>query len=127
MQIVITAAPIFHIPFTLDELQLLNKMAASHYDGLCQSLSRPGPGAFLYGWLGRAEASKQDKDFETQKFQATVRELDITLKVLENTFGLSEDDQKTAYRLSRNIFATVRYAVDVVAPGWRTVFGGMHP
>jgi hypothetical protein len=127
MQITITASPIFHLPLTLSELRLLNKMAASHYDGLCQSLSRPGPGAFLYGWLGRAEASEPATDSDTQRFHASAREVDITLKVLENTFGLSEDDQKTAHRLSRNFLAAVRYAVDEVAPCWKTVFGGVHP
>lgn len=129
MQITITAAPVFHVPFTLDELRLLNKMAASHYDGVCQATSRPGPGAFLYGWLGRAEfaATQPGADSSVQKFQATTRELDITLKVLENSFGLPDAEQTTARRLSRNLLGAVRYAVDEVAPCWKAVFAGMHP
>jgi hypothetical protein len=129
MQITITASPVFHVPFTLDELRLLNKMAAAHYDGLCQSLSRPGPGAFLYGWLGRAEfaASEPEANSTTQKFHATTHELDLTLKVLENSFGLPEAEQATAYRLSRNLRGAVRYAVDEVAPCWKAVFAGVNP
>lgn len=49
----ITWSPVFWLDLTAEEVDLLMKLSARHYDGYCKSISQPGH--FLYGWSNRVK------------------------------------------------------------------------
>lgn len=88
------------LTFTPDEIRIMMKCSALHYDGRCKAISQPGYGSFLYGWANGGS-----------KEQVTSIELDTLIKVLELAAYLCPlDDAKLAFGLQlglRRVLARV--------------------
>lgn len=126
MQIVITARPIFNLPLTLDQIELLAKLSDAHYDGRCKAASRPGTGGFIHGWKGCATFHAENPHLDREPFtvQATWHEIDTTLKILEMCSYLPVPERAMALELQADLYAALQHA-DKVVPSWTDVFAGV--
>ena len=66
------------VTFSKEEINGLLKVSARHYDGLCQSIGRPGRNSFLWG-MRMMMGSKDASITEALSF----RELDLLCKITE--------------------------------------------
>jgi hypothetical protein len=91
MDIEITAQPIFWLPLTPRQIEVLKKLSESHYDWTCKSASRPGEGGFIHGWHVRIEYCESTEPRPLCK--ATWQELDLSLKIMEMSGWLPQDEK----------------------------------
>lgn len=123
MQIVITAVPRFSVALSPEDVELLSRLSASHYDARCRAASVPGVHGFIHGWrVGQTWASEEG-DEQVPAAEATWHELDTSLKIMENTRGLPSDDQARARELTRNLSGALEFA-RALLPVWKAVYGG---
>lgn len=102
MNIEIHAKPIFWLEMTLEQAELLSKAAKMHYDGTCISAAERG--GFIYGWINHLIFADVQKDrAEPAKVQGDFHNLDICLKILEMTIGLTTEEKVMAGGI-RNAF-----------------------
>lgn len=104
MKIEVVARPLFNLPLPLETVKLLMLMSSRHYDGRCKSASAVG--GFIYGWNNSVTYSPD------LPVSATFHELDVTLKICENTMAL--DEQTGARETIRRLVQDVHLAVS----GW---------
>jgi len=126
MDIKIQGVPQFTIEITIPQIDVLIKMARRHYDMTCREAGAAGhgPQGFLVQWH-RIISSYKEWPCEgvTPYIQASFRELDTCLKIMEYTPTLSDEDHvirdqltlwfHRALRLSNKMYdrwATVSYA-----------------
>jgi hypothetical protein len=124
MQINVAATPRFSLPLSQAHIELLTQLSRSHYDSMCKAAGVPGVEGFIHGWGGRL-AFAQEEGEPAPKVDATRSQLDLTLKILENTMGLPKADVATAQYLTRNLRGALQYSSEVV-PTWNAVFGGVE-
>lgn len=75
------------IEVTRKEHTHLMMLSQKHYDGHCQSVSKPGRGSFLYGWQWHFVG---EEETEVIKSRITWREFDTLCKIVE---GVGADPQ----------------------------------
>jgi hypothetical protein len=101
--------PYAEIFFTTKDLEVLTTCSQRHYDGYCKSISSPGAGSFLYGWVNRREIEKQVGAPDREDYDGSVRvdshQLDTLRKVLEIAqFAIQDEEtRKHAYNLSYDL------------------------
>ncbi len=123
MRMTITAAPRFSVPLSQAQVGLLRQLSRTHYDSTCQAASVPGVDGFIYGWGNRLAFALEEGEPAPQ-LDATWAQMDLSLKILENTMGLSNEEKAAALHLTRNFRGALDYARELV-PVWTAVFGGM--
>lgn len=79
MDIQINGQPVFYVPFTDDQCNILIKVSERHYDSLCKSYSQPG--GFLFGLRNHLTYNQNDPDL--LGYKTSWRDLDILMKILE--------------------------------------------
>jgi hypothetical protein len=82
MKIAVTFQPVFHLPLSLADAQLLRELARNHYDWTCKRAAMAEPGGFINGWCNMLEHTTEEPG-EPLTVSATWRDMDLTLKVLE--------------------------------------------
>lgn len=87
------------IRFSKEEINILERLGKNHYDEYCKSVSYPGKGSFLAGWITEA----QDADFIT--VFADIHKLSTLAKILEQDF------QGQHVALSKAIWAAIKSVV----------------
>lgn len=97
MKIEITAVPKFHLSLSYPDATFLSELAAMHYDATCKNAGRLG--GFLYGWINHLTLADACEAADTT-VDATWRELDICLKILENTGTDEQRDRASALRMA---------------------------
>jgi|ERR1051325_8241813 hypothetical protein len=65
-------------------IQLLLKLSSTHYDGVCRQAGQQG--GFIYGW------NNAIGDKFSGTIRATQQQLDISCKICEMCYGLSEEE-----------------------------------
>jgi hypothetical protein len=71
---------------TVKALKRFIALSESHYDGLCKSVSKPGPGSFINGWKyiwPNDGCYTTCQDDQTQEVQLDLNDLDILGKICE--------------------------------------------
>lgn len=109
MKVKITAQPVFHLPIPVETIKLLMQMAAHHYDSRCKSAGLLG--GFLYGWNNMATLVEGET---LQPMRASWDDIDITLKITENTAILwagecHHADLQTIYALRDDLYAATAH------------------
>lgn len=96
MKIAFTAVPRFQLELTRDQIRVLLKVSKHHYDMTCVSYSRTC--GLFYIWNNHAA---NDPDAVGINCFATLNELDIASKCLENVGCLTEPDKLVAREISQ--------------------------
>lgn len=130
MKIRIQGRPEFHLPLTLDEVELAIRVSEKHYDSVCREASEAGyyngGRNFLASWqrtLGNYVKHPPTEEDYASGFvvgvHATWSQLDTTLKILEpcNLFMLEDVEKMVAARLSRDLREALREA-NYLCAGW---------
>jgi hypothetical protein len=95
MNITIIAKPVFWIPLSLKQAEILSVLSYRHYDRTCKSASLQG--GFILAWCKAAHQAGS----EQIQFSADFQHLDLCLKVLEASGTLiNEEDRKIAAGLT---------------------------
>lgn len=115
MDIEITAEPIFWLPLTQRQITVLTKLSEAHYDWTCKSASRPGEGGFIHGWSTLLEYRERTEP--TPLCKATMREMDLCLKIMEMSSWLPQDEQQVVHELRKSFFGALNKA-KVSIPSW---------
>jgi len=109
----------FWFVLTDDQMEVLLRLSAVHYDGVCRRATHPG--GFIYGW--HMERSVHDGGDKNAKLKATFREIDTCLKILEVLMhppaGLTESQQIEGHKLVRSFRGALSHAEEI-APTWST-------
>lgn len=87
----------FQIPFTTTDIEVLMELSANHYDGKCQAASKIG--GFIYGW-NNATRFGIPLDGE-RTLTATFHELDLSMKIMENSDLLTKGKPEWAASVSK--------------------------
>lgn len=100
--------PSAHFKLTRAEWDILMKLSAEHYDGLCRNISSPGEKSFLYGWSWAFKAYEggEPVQLDEAEVEATVHQLDILCKVTEELYLPNRIGQKLHYDLLDLLRAT---------------------
>jgi hypothetical protein len=98
----IHVSPVYKMTLNKDLVSVLLRLSRQHYDGVCRSASAQG--GFLYGWNNCV-------DFEST-CDATFRELDLTLKIMEMYLNLSPEDVKLIDRFRVFIHKMIKESED---------------
>ena len=88
------------ITLTRRDIEVITETAKRHYDGLCQSVARPGKESFVWAWnvlCGLYKDATQVRDQIDVK--VSNHEADIVCKILEQTPRLDLPDIPHGYRL----------------------------
>lgn len=101
--ITIIAKPSFELQLSLQDIEIMQRLAKHHYDATCRSTATTG---FIYRWKSAVE---QQSENEPVILTASWHDFDILSKILEARFWESEDD---AARMSK-IMAAVHEAMRV--------------
>ena len=108
---------------TKDEIDVLLKLSARHYDSKCRSVGQPGTGGFLWGWKCHLEFDPKST------VDANFSDLDLCSKLLEefNVAPLADNEQKTARTLG-DCFSQALRAVPSLTEDWSAeiVVGPAH-
>jgi hypothetical protein len=92
MKIEIQCIAKFWIELPLDSAKLLQELSAIHYDGACRSAGMVG--GFIYGWVNMLTAFEgEEVPTEPRKVTASFHDLDIALKIMECSPGMTPPAQ----------------------------------
>lgn len=105
MDIEITTQPIFWLPLTPRQVAVLDKLSKAHYDATCKAASRPGEGGFIHGWHVMSE-------YVDSLCKATWREMDLCLKIMENSDWLPQDEQEIVSELRKSFWGAMNLATN---------------
>jgi hypothetical protein len=116
MKASITARAVFAIPqFTSEQIAMLIKLSELHYDATCRAASREAvPRGFLRIWEKLSD--RTEHFFIETPILAEWSELDLSLKMMEGRFGLSEEELKLKDTLSLDfsiLLLNARRAIDL--------------
>lgn len=123
MQITVTAVPRFSLPLSRAQVLLLSQLSFTHYDSECRAAGVPSINGFIHGWDNRL-AFAREAGQPVPAVDATWSQLDLTLKILENTMGLAKADLAKAEHLARNIRGALSFSREESAT-WTAVYGGV--
>ena len=121
MRINIKAKPAFSLMLTLEQLDLLIIMSEHHYDGACKQLSHNKSLAdgMLLGWKRNVEHAiasvGTDHHYEGWCY-ATFRELDLLLKVCENTLCIDRERRAEMILFAADVRAALDLANKQISP-----------
>lgn len=120
MLIDIEASPQFYLPFTLAQIELMIKCSTHHYDATCRAASAPPvypppdqTNGMLSSWRRKAEFYMEhpvEDGIKPIKTLATWGQLDLLLKIMENTYCLPDSDHKTIRQLSDDVRSALNAA-----------------
>lgn len=119
MKIHIYGNPHFKFSLTRAQLDVLMELSAMHYDGYCKSLCRPGPNSFLYGWSNSGKMIDGQEVYEA--WAATWHHLDMCMKILECTIGLSPDEITVVGELRTSFSTAMRTASEASKPWFKEI------
>ena len=77
----VSYSPVFHLTLNKDIVDLIVEKGLNHYDGTCRAACKQG--GFIYGWRNCVNCEAT--------CTASFRELDLTLKILEDFCGGLEE------------------------------------
>lgn len=107
MKITVTCEPVFHLPLTVQDVQILCELAESHYDATCKQAAAVG--GFLFGWSNAVG----DLDMGIPVHVAgSTRQLDIALKALEMRSSGILDGRKAAGERAEKLARDLRVCLD---------------
>ena len=113
MQIIITAKPQFSLTPTREQLNLLIRMSELHYDMQCKMMSRHAqhmiPNGLFIIW-DHSITMQEENPEHAAVCQATFRELDLVLKVCENTGILNPTERLLIHKFVSDISQALFYA-----------------
>lgn len=128
MKIEVVGQPLIRMPLTVAQVDLLLKLSAHHYSVDCRELSAPAgamgatPNAGLFsGWRNQIAFCAEDSGEEgptAQAVSASIRQLDLCLKVLELRGACKDSEREMASALSAAILNALRFASET-ARAWR--------
>lgn len=128
MKIEIVGQPLIRMPLTVGQVDLLLKLSAHHYSGDCRELSAPAGSrgasdnaGMLSGWRNQIALRLEDSGdagVAAQAVSASLRQLDLCLKVLELRGVCEDSERKMASALSTAILQALRFASET-AHAWR--------
>jgi hypothetical protein len=122
MQITVSAAPRFSLPLSRAQVLLLSQLSFTHYDFECRAAGVPGINGFIHGWGNRLDFAREAGQ-PVPAVDATWSQLDLSLKILENTMGLSKANLAFAEHLTRNIRGALAFSREQAAT-WTAVYSG---
>lgn len=98
MKVTILGIPEFEFSLTPEQIEVLMKLSARHYDGLCRFASQTGSdgseNGFLVNWKNNIEAHREFAADEPAVLRASFSRLDLTLKIMESSLGLTPDEKR---------------------------------
>lgn len=104
--------PYARVSFTDDEIALMTRLAAAHYDGACRQAGRPG--GTLYGIRATHEAHREVTG-SAPTFDLTFSDLDLLAKIAETNYpcyGSTSTPTTTQAALLRDALVKTMMAVD---------------
>jgi hypothetical protein len=124
MHIEIYGIPRFALPLSTDDVALLMKLSARHYDGTCRQASQDGafPGQFglLCRWKRMLDSYVAENE-PPQPVTGEFRELDLCLKIMEDPgpFAPEEAERLSTLRLA---FGGALRLANEVRPSWKAQY-----
>lgn len=118
--ITVTASPTFELQLSLQDVEIMQRLAKHHYDSTCRLAGETG---FIKRWQSGLLAQFED---EAVVLTASWYDLDILSKILESRFWESENDAARMSKISITIGEAMRIAraevsgvrIPVVVPSW---------
>jgi len=126
MKIEVVGEPRIRMPLTVAQVSLLLKLSAHHYSGDCRELSAPAGSmgattnaGMLSGWRNQIALRLEDSGDRAaaHAVSASIRQLDLCLKVLELRGVCDDSERELASALSRAILQAMRFASET-ARAW---------
>jgi hypothetical protein len=128
MKFIVQGQPEFRMALTLEDVAILMKTSAKHYDSVCREASATREFSkdnsnFITSWQNILNSYKQFPldEGEIGMVTATWRQIDTCLKILEQTHILTDIEQVVAGRI-RYDFIRALSTVRPLYDQWRTEF-----
>lgn len=126
MRIEVVGEPQIRVPLTVAQVDLLLMLSSHHYSGDCRELSAPAGtrgatlnAGMLSGWRNQIALRLQDDGTPcSYAVSASIRQLDLCLKVLELRGVCDGGEREVASALSAAFLHALRFASET-ARAWR--------